>query len=463
MMSYREAAAYLETFINYEKIPCYPYKRSVKLERIRDFLATIDNPHRALRGIHIAGTKGKGSTSAFIAFMLRASGYRVGLYTSPHLSDFRERIRVLSARTQPASLGQEFEGMITKSALARLSSQLKPAVEKYCRISKYGPLSFFEVYTSLAFLYFKERKVDIAVLETGLGGRLDATNVMDPLVCAITPISYEHIRQLGNTLAEIAKEKAGIIKSAGVIVISAPQDKEAASVIRRRCRQTGAQLFEVGRDIRCKENGKAFSVKGLFNEYPHLKIKLLGVHQRINASVAIGVIEGLRYSCVKIRKGAIRKGLCDTLWPGRCEVLAKKPLFVIDGAQNMASAWALKKAVRENFRYKNLILVLGISRDKDKAGICRELSNLADTVILTRAHTPRAAAPQQLYGYFVGKKRFIAEDIKGAMLLAEAMAGKDDLVLVTGSLFVAGEFRRCFLDTRKQRLSGALKKKIYHV
>lgn len=447
-MSYREAAAYLESFINYEKIPCYPYKKSVKLERIKDFLATIDNPHHALRCIHIAGTKGKGSTSAFIAFILGAAGYRVGLYTSPHLSDFRERIRVLSGSIPHHSRCREFEGMITKEALARLLSQLRPIIEKYCRVSKYGPLSFFEVYTSVAFLYFKERKVDIAVLETGLGGRLDATNVVDPLVCAITPISYEHTRQLGNTLAAIAKEKAGIIKSTGVIVVSAPQNKDAGRVIKNRCARVGAQLFTVGRDIHYEENGMAFKVRGLFDEHPHLTIKLLGTHQRINASVAIGVIEGLRYANIRISKRAIRKGLRNTSWPGRCEVLARKPLFVIDGAQNSASARALVKTIREHFKYKNLILILGISQDKDKKGICKELDRLADQVILTKAHTPRASEPQQLYGYFTGKERFITEDIKSAKRLAEALAGKDDLVLITGSLFVAGEFRRCFLGAK---------------
>ncbi|MEW6074987.1 MAG: folylpolyglutamate synthase/dihydrofolate synthase family protein [Candidatus Omnitrophota bacterium] len=447
MMSYPEAVAYLESFVNYEKIPWYPYKRSVKLKRIRDFLASIGNPHHALRCVHVAGTKGKGSTSACIAFMLRAGGYRVGLYTSPHLSDFRERIRVLSARTPQEPLGHAFEGMITKDALARLLSQLKPAIERYRRVSKYGALSFFEVYTSLAFLYFKERKVDIAVLETGLGGRLDATNVVDPLVCALTPISYEHTRQLGNTLEKIAKEKAGIVKSPGVIVISAPQSKDSGRVIRERCARVGAHLFTVGKDIRLKRTGMLFSVQGLFSKYPNLKIKLLGSHQRINAAVAIGVVEGLRYANIRIDNRSIRKGLSCTFWPGRCEVVARAPLVILDGAQNKASALALKKAIRENFRYKDLILVLGISQDKDIQGVCSALRNLADTVILTKACTIRASEPQQLYGYFAGKRRFLTADTKSARLLAEAVAGKNDLVLVTGSFFVIGEFRRCFFDT----------------
>ena len=213
-MTYPETTRYLESFINYEKIPAYPYKESLKLERIKNFLAAIDNPQNALKCIHIAGTKGKGSTCAFVAYILRAAGYKVGLYTSPHLSDFRERIRILSYQSSAFSSQPvvDFEGMISKNELTGLVEKLKPEIEKYNKNSKYGPLSFFEVYTTLAFIYFKEKKVDFAVLETGLGGRLDATNVVEPLVAAITPISYEHTQKLGVTLREIAAEKAGIIK-----------------------------------------------------------------------------------------------------------------------------------------------------------------------------------------------------------------------------------------------------------
>ncbi|MCX5702895.1 MAG: hypothetical protein NT066_00115, partial [Candidatus Omnitrophica bacterium] len=212
-MTYLEVTKYLESFINYEQIPAYPYRESLRLERIRNFLDTIGNPQKSLQCIHIAGTKGKGSTCAFAAYILRQAGYRVGLYTSPHLASFRERIRILDDQLALPSSGQDFEGMISEKELTQLVERLKPEIEEYNKNSKYGPLSFFEAYTSLALVYFKEKKIDFAVLETGLGGRLDATNVVNPYVCAITPLSYEHTQKLGNSLREIATEKAGIIKA----------------------------------------------------------------------------------------------------------------------------------------------------------------------------------------------------------------------------------------------------------
>ena len=463
-MTYPETTRYLESFINYEKIPAYPYKESLKLERIKIFLAAIDNPQNTLKCIHVAGTKGKGSTCAFVAYILRAAGYKVGLYTSPHLSDFRERIRVLNRKSEVTlrlcsgrvnqQPQKDFEGMISKNELTGLVEKLKPAIEKYNKNSKYGPLSFFEVYTILAFIYFKEKKVDFAVLETGLGGRLDATNVVQPLVAAITPISYEHTQILGNTLREIATEKAGIIKTANLTVISAPQEEEAAQVIRNRSKKAGARLYEVGRDIKYQKTEDRFSVKGIFGEYPDLKIRLLGSHQLVNATVAVGIVEALRFYDFNVDAASIRKGLNNTIWPGRCEVIQQDPLVVLDGAQNIASSSALKKAIRENFlcsgsasgrgsggKYKKLILVIGISSDKDLKGICAQLRGLADEVVLTKANNPRATPPEILAGYFKGKKVYITNNVKEAREKTKAIAKKKDLILVTGSLFVAGEFR----------------------
>lgn len=473
-MTYLEAIQYLESLINYEKIPDYPYKESLKLERFENFLTALNNPQSNLKCIHIAGTKGKGSTCAFITYILRETGYKVGLYTSPHLSDFRERIRILNPKSEIRNPKQipklkDFEGIIPQDELTDLVERLKPLIERYNRNSAYGPLSFFEVYTALAFIYFKKQKVDFVVLETGLGGRLDATNVVNPLVCAITPISYEHTQKLGNTLREIATEKAGIIKSQKskinpstrfridgersrtiknqkLIVISAPQEPEAREAIRSKCKETQARLYEVGKDIVYERiKGEGLRVKGIFGEYPGLKIRLLGEHQLINATVAIGVIQVLQFYNIKVGIDAIRKGLYNTVWPGRCEVVSENPLIVLDGAQNVASSRALKETIKRNFKSKKLILVLGISNDKDIKGICDQLDELVDEVILTKANNPRATEPQVLVEYFRDKDINMTSSVKEAIKLAQRKASKEDLVLVTGSLFLVGEARKFLL------------------
>ncbi len=442
-MTYPETIQYLESFVNYEKIPAYPYKESLKLERIKNFLERISNPQDSLKCLHIAGTKGKGSTCAFVAYILRQAGYKIGLYTSPHLSDFRERIRILDSQVTSHSpqVKEDFEGMISQGEVAGLVERLMPSIEDYNKSSEYGPLSFFEVYTSLAFIYFKERKVDFVILETGLGGRLDATNTVDPLVVAITSISYEHTQKLGNRLTEIATEKAGIIKSQKAVVISAPQEEEARQVIQHKCKEMGVKLYEVGKDINYRGANDGFEVKGLCANYPDLKIKLLGAHQLINASVAIGVIEALKLHNINVGTDAIRGGLYNTIWPGRCEVVSRSPLTVLDGAQNVASMRALKEAIRENFKYKRLILVLGISSDKDIKGICSEIYDLADKIILTKTDNPRATEPADLVKYFNGKEAHITSNVKEAKIQALLLAKKEDLILICGSLFVVGEFR----------------------
>jgi len=434
-MTYPETIQYLESFVNYEKIPVYPYKESLKLERIKGFLSILGNPEQGLRFLHVAGTKGKGSTSAFLTYILREAGYRVGLYTSPHLSDFRERIRILTPNSQLPTPNPDFEGMIAPEELADLVQRSKSEIEKYNQGSVYGPLSFFEIYTAMAFIYFKEKKVDFAVLETGLGGRLDATNVVNPLAAVITPISYEHTQKLGNTLREIATEKAGIIKSPNsqlptpnLIVISAPQEEEAIEVIRNKCQETGARLYEMNKNIIQEK------VKGL-------EIPLIGEHQLMNAACAISAIEALQLYNIKVSPEVIKKGIAHTRWPGRCEVVAHNPTVILDGAQNVASAGVLKKAIRDNFKYKKLILLLGVSSDKDIKGICSQLQDLADEVILTKADNPRATSPKILAGYFSGRQTFVTENIQEAKSKAKELAQKEDLILVTGSLFVVGEYR----------------------
>ena len=439
-MSYLEAVRYLGSLVNYEKFSTYPYTEALNLKRARGFLDSIHNPQAPLRCIHVAGTKGKGSTSAFIAYILRESGFKAGLYTSPHLADFRERIRILSPGNRNQKIKADFEGMIPRLKLAGLVNRLKSAIEKYNRASIYGPLTFFEAYTALAFVYFNQEKVDFAVLETGLGGRLDATNVVKPKVCVITPISYEHTDKLGYTLKEIASEKAGIIKK-GSVVISAPQAKEAMAIIRNKCKKEKAELLVVGKDIKYSGTEERFRVSTPAAEYKNLKITLHGAHQVMNAACALAAVEAMAAYGVKAGIDSITKGLYNTLWPGRCEVIAREPLIVLDGAQNAASAGVLKEAVKAKFRYRRLILMLGVSNDKDIKGIAGELYDLADTVILTKAKSLRAADPANLAGYFNKKNQYITHNVAEAKMLAKELAKKEDLILITGSLFVVGEAR----------------------
>ncbi len=443
-MTYREALTYLDSLINYEKKTDYDYKESIKLDRMRRLLGLLDNPHKGIRSIHVAGTKGKGSTAAIIHSILMSAEYKTGLYTSPHLVSFRERIRV----------GDE---LISEGSISALLEKVKGAVEK---MYDERP-SFFEVYTAVAFLYFRQEGVDFAVYETGLGGRLDATNIVEPLVAVITPISYEHTDKLGDTLALIANEKAGIIK-AGCVCISAPQEKEALGVIENRCSENGVKLMLVGRDITLTESGSSedgelFSVKSFFDGYIDLETRLLGGHQLENAAAAIGAAEALRYHDIVIRNEAIRAGVSSAAWPGRFEIVGKRPYVVLDGAQNRASARALAAAVKRIFgpdkkRYERLILVFGISNDKDIAGVLEEVAPISDTVIITKAKVAgRAAEP-----LFIEKKlapiKGAPRDIQLTAGVGEAldralrMAGERGLVVVTGSLFVVGEAREILVN-----------------
>ncbi len=438
-MTYPEALKYLNCLINYEKRDGYGYKASFKLDRMRKLCSLLGDPQDTINAIHVAGTKGKGSTCSIIHSILTVAGFKTGLYTSPHLSSFLERIRIGDA-------------LITEADLSRLADKVRAA----CANCDDAP-TFFEACTAIAYLYFSQMKADFAVYEVGLGGRLDATNIIEPLVSVITPISYEHTQILGSTLAEIAGEKAGIIKQGGICV-SAPQDKEALDVIERICEAKKSRLILVGSDITYRElegtdTREVFSVDGAFEDYGRLETNLLGTHQALNATVAIGAAEALGLHGVTISADAIRRGVALAAWPGRLEVMRRRPLIVLDGAQNRASAQALAGAVRKLFSYKKLILVLGVSKDKDVRGILDELLPIADDVVLTRAKiTERALEPSALRE-MVGPSRAgvsVTAGVEDAMASARAAAGPDDLVLVAGSLFVVGEARDILLEEKSQ-------------
>ena len=442
-MTYQEALQYLGSFINYEKKDSYDYKKSFKLDRMKRLASGLGNPQEDLKSIHIAGSKGKGSTCAFTHSILKEAGFKVGLYTSPHLVSFRERIRINDC-------------LISENDIARLLERIKEILVHF----KDDPPSFFEVYTALAYLYFKENKVDFAIYETGLGGRLDATNIIRPLVSAVTPISYEHTDKLGSTLAGIAAEKGGIIKN-NSICISAPQEAEAIEVIEKICVDKKTRLIRVGKDIffeelKADDEKEVFNVFGIFTEYPMLKTRLLGRHQVVNSATAVGVIEALRFSGITIPIEAVRRGIESARWPGRLEIVGRSPLVVLDGAHNPASSGVLADSIRRIFKYKKLILILGASKDKDIKGMLDELLPISDSVILTKSKiVARALEPvrireligQNLMGIKRGGRKgvFLTSGIQEAVSKAKNMAKPEDLILVTGSLFLVGEAREIYV------------------
>lgn len=429
-MRFEEATDYLYGLIDYEKITRFTY--DFDLNKFEDFLARVDNPHRKLkRSVLVAGTKGKGSTAAMISSALQAAGLQVGLFTSPHLVTVRERIRVN---------GQ----MIPEEDFAALIAELKPHIEDelHCYYR-----TVFEILTTMAFLYFYRQGVDFAILEAGLGGRLDSTNVVHPLLSVITPISYDHTEVLGDTLTEIATEKAGIIREGG-IVVSSPQPEEAKVVIERTCVEKKARLILVGRDltyevIQSDLRGNTFRVKGSFGE-EEVFIPLLGRQQVENAATVWAALEALQAGGLGLEREAIKEGLARVHFPGRLEVVRRSPWLVLDGAHNEDSARKLAAAIRELFHYGKLILLLGILEGKDIPGIVSCLAPMADAIIVAQPDTPRAADP----GIIVrevqrwDKPYQVAKDTGLALERAQAMAGPEDLILVTGSLYLVGEVIR---------------------
>lgn len=437
-MVYQEALRYLDSLVNFEKVGNYDYKASFKLERMRRLVSLLGDPQKHIRSIHVAGSKGKGSTAAYIYSVLRQAGFNTGLYTSPHLITFRERIQINNEL-----IGEEDLGRILGDIKEIIGSKMKGQEP-----------TFFEVCTAMAYIYFKERNVDFAVYEVGLGGRLDATNVIEPLVCAITPLSYEHTDKLGHTLREIALEKCGIIKD-GSICVSAPQQKEPLQVIEDTCRAKNSRLILVGRDIRFEEvqssdEREVFNGFGLSGEYPLLTSKLIGSHQMINASVAIGVVEALKLKGITISADSVRYGIENARWPGRLEIVSRRPFIVLDGAQNRESARTLVSAVKKVFKYKRLILVFGASKDKDIKGMLEEMLPICDAIILTKSKVlNRALDPAKIKEEILNIEDG-AEDIILTSGTVEALdralltANPEDLVLVTGSLFIVGEAKeRC--------------------
>ncbi len=429
---YQQAIDYLSSYTDYEIVPRLAHNAAnYDLRRVDELLARLGNPHRKARSVHITGTNGKGSTAVMVASALTVSGYTTGLYTSPHLHSWRERIRVDGE-------------LISEEEFVSLVERVKPEVKAVNRKATYGRLTTFELLTVLAFAYFGLKEANFQVLEVGMGGRFDATSVITPEVCIITSISLDHTEVLGSSLAEIAGEKAAIIKP-GSITVTSPQPGEAEGVIEKACLNRGAELVRVGRDVTGRSlgfdlNRQLLQVKGRLGSYD-LSIPLLGRHQLVNATTAVAALEVLAEKGFKISGDSITRGLARVNWRGRFEILGRHPLLVVDGAHNPDAARGLRESLEQYLDFDRAILVIGTSDDKDIAGIVSELSSLFDKVIATRSHHPRATAPASIVAEFRrhGVDAQAVEAVSEALSLALALAGTGDLVCVAGSLFVVAE------------------------
>jgi dihydrofolate synthase/folylpolyglutamate synthase len=430
-MNPSQVHSYLNSFVNFESQLHKLRPEDFNLNRIQKFLDLAGDPAKHLKIIHVAGTKGKGSTCAFLASILQKAGYKVGLYTSPHLHRVNERIRVLGIGDRAKALSpisgagkDDFIGTITDEDLASVLTFLRPFA---ATIQNEGSiLTFFEVLTVAALSYFAKAGVDVVILETGLGGRLDATNAANSSIAVITPISLDHTRILGETVGKIASEKAGIIKNSSQKVVVAPQEKEAMDVILQRCQEFG--ILPVLIDMRSYEN---------------LKTRLKGRHQLVNAATAVETAKILKSMGFKISDEAITEGLKHLKWPGRFELLCRNPDIIADGAHNGASAAALSDTLSEVYPQRRVILIMGISQDKDAGAICKALKDNAAHIFLTKANHPRAHVftSAQAKEYFEDKPFEITESLNEALEKALRMADPKDVIAVTGSIFIVAEAR----------------------
>jgi len=400
------------------------------LDNIREFLGRIGNPEKSLKSIHVAGTNGKGSVCAMAAETLRAHGIKVGLYTSPHLVDFRERITINNRR-------------IAERDVVRLGLELKETMEAMASESKEKQLTFFEFTTGLAFKYFEEKAVDIVVAEVGMGGRLDATNVLDPEVSVITRICLEHTNYLGGSIQEIAREKAGIIKQ-GVHVITCERKPDALAVIESTCMKKRSSLRRIGKDFEISlvnqtVGGTEFNYSGA-RTIKGLRTRLIGGYQADNAAAAIAALEVLSEGGLAVTDGDIRKGLASVRWPGRLDMISRRPLVILDGSHNPEGV-ATTASVLESLDLRPLTFVVGCMDDKDARGIVRALAPLASKMIVTQARFKRALPAGTLMD--IVKQEFDGETVLSPDTRSALETGLNDIrgkgLCVIGSLYVVGE------------------------
>jgi len=428
---YQETLDYLYSYIDFslQKTSRYSPER-FDLGRMYEFMALLGNPQNEYRVLHIAGTKGKGSVAALCANALQQSGLKVGLYTSPHLQDYAERMQV--------------DGMpISHEDLVALVEEIKP------NIAASPEITTFEITTALAFLYFARREVEVAVMEVGLGGRLDATNVCEPDVTVITSISYDHTDFLGETLAEIAAEKAGIIKP-GIPVIVSPQNEEARAAITRIAAERSAPMIEIGEHYLYRPLGKSLSGQSLEvwkagpgEPHEQLSIPLLGDHQLVNAATAYTALMVAKDNGIEVTDLGLQRGFRTVAWPARFEILRQDPALIIDSAHNRDSTQKLYNVLEDYFPGQEVVLVFGASEDKDITGMLTELKPGINQVVATKSTHPRAADPDQLVSIAnkLSLPAISTESVEEAMDEAEQLSDGKKIILVTGSIFVAAAAR----------------------
>jgi len=438
--NYQQAIDYLFARTDYEKQERLRYNvTTFNLNRMQKLLSSLGNPHKKIHTVHIGGTKGKGSTATMLARMLEANGYRVGLYTSPHVVHLHERITVNTK-------------MISDSEMCGLLNRVYAPVEK---MSKTAPPTFFEIMTALAFMYFLDKAVDIAVIETGLGGRLDSTNVIRPKVIGITSLSIDHQNLLGDTIDSIAREKAGIFKR-GVPAITVQQEPSAMRVLKSQAIAVKASLSVTGSDIdfshrfeTSREHGPhtRICLTTPTSKFEHLRVPLHGKHQAINCGLALAILDKLKSAGYKIDNNKAAEGLHKVSLAGRMEMIWDDPRIMIDAAHNAASIKALIHAIGQNIPYDSMVVIFGCNSDKDVKGMLEKLQYGADKVIFTRSNSPKAMSPEDLaemYTEICGKMYQTAATLGQALQLAKNAVGKEDLICITGSFYLIGQAKMRF-------------------
>lgn len=422
-MNYQETLAYLTGLMdNGIRLDLAPFER---------LLTKLNHPHKAYDTILVGGTNGKGSIASMITAILMSAGFRVGLYTSPHLVDFRERIRINTQMITP----DEINGCV-----AEIRSADDPGG------------TYFEGLTAAAFLHFRNQRVDLAVLEVGMGGRLDATNVVDPLLSVISNVTLEHTDYLGKSLGEIAGEKAGIIRRNGLCLTAATQ-KTVRQTLRARCLDLDATLRELGKDFKVRARGDgAFSYQGTDLHIRRLKTALPGLHQVKNAALAIAAVEALTFRGYPVMEQNIIDGLASVKWPGRLEVVRSNPTVILDGAHNPAAISVLCDSLKRLYSWRRLIVVFGVLKDKKYKEMVKHLCTLADEVIITLPDTERAVLPDvllPLVAKYCRKAAVVAAPV-AALRNAIAAAAAEDLICVCGSLYLVGEIKGFLSAARVQ-------------